>query len=145
MLLFYCCVCCYSCFCCCYWSTKPTFKVWLKFGQEPLRYWWHWVCGGGGCCWWWWWWWWWCKVIFVSNQTFELSYGWVGVVTTNMIRFFDHPLDFYFHPPIQPSSIEWGSQLCVSSQQSLLFLSSQYWPSWRSYIFSLRIYFFQGP
>ena len=29
------------------------------------------VVGGG----------WWCKVIFVSHPTFELSWGWVGVVT----------------------------------------------------------------
>ena len=35
--------------CCCYcWSNKPSFNVWLKSGQEQLRYWWHWVCGGGG-------------------------------------------------------------------------------------------------
>ena len=71
----YCCCCC-SC-CCCYcscWSYKPTFKVWLKSGEEQLRYWWHWVCvvgGGDG----------WSKVIFVSHPTFELSWGWVGVVT----------------------------------------------------------------
>ena len=54
----FCCCCCYYCYCCCscscccfyycYWSHKPTFKVWLKSGQEQLRYWWHWVCGGGG-------------------------------------------------------------------------------------------------
>ena len=49
----YCCCCCscYLCCCClygCCWSHKPTFKVWLKSGQEQLRYWWHWVCGGGG-------------------------------------------------------------------------------------------------
>ena len=64
------------CSCCCCWSHKPTCKVWLKSGQEQLRYWWHWVCvvvvEGGG---------WWCKVIFVSNPTFELNWGWVGVVT----------------------------------------------------------------
>ena len=36
------------------------------------------LCGGGG------WWWWWIKVNFVSNPTFELSWGRVGVVT---IRF----------------------------------------------------------
>ena len=33
-----------------------------------------WWCVGG-------WWWWWSKVIFMSNPTFELSWGWVGVVT----------------------------------------------------------------
>ena len=27
------------------------------------------------------WWWWWNKVIFLSNPTFELSWGWVGAVT----------------------------------------------------------------
>ena len=72
----YCCCC--SCCCCygCYWSHKPTFKVWLKSGQEQLRYWWHWVCGG-------WWWWWWSKVIFVSNPTLVML-GWV-VLTTNKI------------------------------------------------------------
>ena len=61
----------FCCYCCC-WFQKPTFKVWLKLGQEKLRYWWHWVwCE----------WWRWCKVIFVSNPTFELICGWVGVVT----------------------------------------------------------------
>ena len=81
---YFCCCYCSGCYCsgCC-WSHKPTFKVWLKSGQEQLRYGWHWVCGGGG---WWWWWvvgggWWWSKVIFLSNPTFELSWGWVWVVT----------------------------------------------------------------
>ena len=56
------CYCYYWCnCCCCCWFHKPTFQVWLKLGQEQLRYWWHWVCGGGGG----WWWWWWCKVIFM--------------------------------------------------------------------------------
>ena len=36
-----------------------------------LSLWWVVVDGG----------WWWCKVIFMSNPTFELSCGWVGVVT----------------------------------------------------------------
>ena len=67
----YCCCCCCCCYCCC-WSHKPSFQVWLKLGQEQLRYRWHWVCGDGG---------WWCKVIFVSSPTFELSCGRVGVVT----------------------------------------------------------------
>ena len=52
-------------------SQKPIFKVWFKWGQEQLRseilmtlsFWW-----------------WWCKVIFMSNLTFESSWGWVGVV-----------------------------------------------------------------
>ena len=83
----FCCCCCYCCCCCCCprcwcycycWSHKPSFKVWLKSGQEQLRYWWHWVCGGGGGGGGWWWW---SKVIFMSHPTFELSCGWVGVVT----------------------------------------------------------------
>ena len=40
-----------------------------------LSLWWVVVVGGVGG-------WWWSKVIFVSNPTFELSWGWVGVVTT---------------------------------------------------------------
>ena len=70
--------CCYCCYCCCYycsWSQKPTFKVWLKLVQEQRRYCRHWVCGGGG----------WIKVIFMSNPTFELSWGWVGVVTIKLL------------------------------------------------------------
>ena len=39
--------------------------------MEQLRYGGQWVCVVGG----------WCKVIFVSNPTFELSLGWVGFVT----------------------------------------------------------------
>ena len=35
------------------------------------------LCGG---------WWWWCKVIFRSNPTFELSCGWVGVVTIKNVQ-----------------------------------------------------------
>ena len=54
-------------------SYESTFQIWLKSSQEKLRYRWHWVCGGG--------WWWWSKVIFVSTPTFELSCGWVEVVT----------------------------------------------------------------
>ena len=38
-----------------------------------------WVGGGG---------WWWIKVIFMSNPTFELSWGWV-VVVTKMLMCFD--------------------------------------------------------
>ena len=72
-----CCCCCSCCSCCCClygccWSHKPTFQVWLNSGQEQLRYWWYWVCGGGG--------WWWV----VSHPTFELSWGWVGVVTKSI-------------------------------------------------------------
>ena len=58
MKRFFCCsyyCCCFCCFWfyCCYCSCsfhKPTCKVWLKSGQEQLRYWWHWVCvvDGGG-------------------------------------------------------------------------------------------------
>ena len=50
----------FLCVSCCCRSQKLTFKVWLKSGQEQLRYWWHWVWGGGG--------WWWSKVIFMSNR-----------------------------------------------------------------------------
>ena len=53
--------------CCCYcWSNKPSFNVWLKSGQEQLRYWWHWVCGGGGL-----------KSFSYQTQLFS----WVGAVT----------------------------------------------------------------
>ena len=36
-------------------------------------------------------WWWWCKVIFVSNPTFELSWGWVGVVTNRSKTWWNAP------------------------------------------------------
>ena len=84
LLLYYCCCCC-SCCCClygCCWSQKPTFKVWLKSGQEQLRYWWHWVCGGGG---------WWSKVIFLSHPTFELRLSW-GCDTYFSVWFFPKKL-----------------------------------------------------
>ena len=48
----WCCCCCCFCACCCwnccYWSQKPTFKVWLKSDQEQWRYCWWWVAVGGG-------------------------------------------------------------------------------------------------
>ena len=38
--------------------------------------------------------WWWCKVIFMSNPTFELSRGWVWVVTIGFqIKFSQNRFD----------------------------------------------------
>ena len=90
--------CCYSCCCyywCC-WSDRPIFKVWLKSGPEQLRYWWHWVCGGGGGGW--------STVIFVSNPTFKLSYGWVGVVTISKC---DGPPSSYIRINSAPKVLEY--------------------------------------
>ena len=82
--IFCCCCCCFCwCCCCCCWlllsllipETHPEslIKIGSVTAEILLTLSSRWVGGG--------WWWWWCKVIFVSHPTFQLSCGWVGVVT----------------------------------------------------------------
>ena len=72
------------------------------------------------------WWLWWCKVIFMSNPTFELSWGWVGVVTKNISE----------ENPICIAKIKFSTARAIQSEQkhpsrNVIPVGLQMpWPEW---------------